>query len=390
LKTDRVDAGGDGPALDGAAPVVFLEEALQRLGEKRSLILALLGILAVAAIGIVDSLTGYEFGYSPFYLVPITIVAFYGGKGAGMATAVFATAAWFLADVNSGHPYINPLAAYWNTGVRLLIFAIIALMLARLKTHMLVERAQRQRLAELNRLKDQYVGMAAHDLRTPLAVIWMCAEALQRRQGGSSDRRQAEALEVILEKSDFMLRMVADLLDLSVIESGTLSLKKNDGDYEGFIRRHLEILQTLAERKHLTLQYEGGPLPAVPFDKGRIEQVLDNLIMNAMKFSPPNTVITVTVSLEGERIVTSVIDRGPGISPNELPHVFTAFRKTSAKPVGGEKGAGLGLTIAKRIVEAHGGAIAVTSVLGGGTTFRFTLPVRSLGKTSKNVVSSEG
>lgn len=369
-------AGGDGRALDGAAAVVFLEEALQRLGEKRSLILALLGILAVAAIGIIDSLTGYEFGYSPFYLIPITIVAFYGGKSSGVATAVFATAAWFLADMDSGHPYINPLAAYWNTGVRLLIFVTMALMLARLKTNMLVERAQRQRLAELNLLKNQYVGMAAHDLRTPLAVIWMCADALQRRQGGASDRRQAEALEVILEKSDFMLKMVADLLDLSVIESGTLSLRKNDADYGCFIRRHLEILQTLAERKHLTLQYQGGPLPTVPFDEGRIEQVLDNLIMNAMKFSPPNGVITVTVSQEGDRIVTSVTDRGPGISPEELPHVFTAFTKTSAKPVGGEKGAGLGLTIAKRIVEAHGGEIAVTSVLGKGTTFRFTLPVR--------------
>jgi signal transduction histidine kinase len=245
---------------------------------------------------------------------------------------------------------------------------------------MLVEKRQREKLVELNRLKNQFVGMAAHDLRTPLSVIWMCAESLQRRQGATPDRRQAESIEVILAKSDFMLRLVADLLDLAAIESGSLTLQRSCGDFGDFVRRHLEILQVLAERKQITLQFEGGALPGVRFDSGRIEQVLDNLIMNAVKFSPLHSVITVSVSREAERVVTRVTDRGAGIAADELPQVFTAFKKTSVTPVGGEKGAGLGLAIAKKIVEAHGGEIGVTSVRGAGTTFSFTLPAECPGQ----------
>lgn len=321
--------------------------------------LGLLGIFTVALIGVVDGLTGHEFGFSPFYLIPITIVSFYGNKKFGIANAVFATAAWFFAEVCAGHVYTQPLAVYWNASVRLLIFVIIAAMLARLKTNMLVEKAQREKLAELNHIKNQFIGMAAHDLRTPLTVIWLCVEFLQRKAGADLDHRQVGSLNLILEKSDFMLKMVSDLLDISAIESGNLTLKKSRGDYGDFVRRHVETLQILAESKHLALTFEGGTLPTVSFDQGRIEQVLDNLIMNAVKFSRPHTAITVSVALEGEQVVTSVVDHGPGIPPKELPNVFKAFTKTSVKPTGGEKGAGLGLAIAKRIVEEHGGDLSL-------------------------------
>jgi len=379
MKTDQADVRGANSAQTGGSS---FEDTLQRLGEKWALVFTLCGILAVILVGILDTLAGHEFGFSPFYLIPITIAAFYGGKMPGMAVAFSATAAWYFAEAYAGRPYANSLAIYWNTGVRLLIFVIISLMLTRLKSNMLVEKAQRDKLSELNRMKNQFVGMAAHDLRTPLGVIWMCAEFLQRQQGDAPDRREAESIAVILAKSDFMLRMVADLLDLSAIESGSLTLKQCRGDFGGFVRRHLEILQALAERKQLSLQFEAGTLPTMWFDQGRIEQVLDNLIMNAVKFSPPHSTVKVSVSQEGDRVVTRVSDRGPGISPDELPQVFTAFKQTSVKPAGGEKGAGLGLAIAKKIVEAHGGEIGVTSACGAGTTFFFTLPVNSLSPES--------
>lgn len=381
-KTDRVDAGGTWPARGGVTGLRFLEDHLRRFGEKRALVFALCNLLAVVLIGVLDALSGHEFGFSPFYLIPITIAAFYGGKRIGVTAALFATAAWYLAEVHASHPYRNPLAIYWNTGVRLLIFGIISLVLTRLKVSLTVEKAMREKLTELNNLKNQFVGMAAHDLRTPLAVIWMCAETLQRRLADATDRRQAESIALILEKSDFMLRMVAELLDLSALESGSLCLKTNCAEYGVFLRRHLKILQTLAERKHITIEFECDALPAVSFDQGRIEQVLDNLVMNAVKFSPPHSVVTVSVSREGERVVTRVTDRGIGISAEELPRVFMAFTKTSSHPVGGDKGAGLGLAIAKRIVEAHGGEIAVTSVPGAGATFLFTLPVHDLQQDS--------
>lgn len=133
VEADRADAGGNGSARDRAAAVRSLEDALQRFGEKQPWVLAGLGILAVAVIGILDGLSGYEFWFSPFYLIPITIAAFYGGRKSGVVVAVTAAGAWFLADSSSQHPYANALAIYWNTGVRLLIFMIIALMLTRLK-----------------------------------------------------------------------------------------------------------------------------------------------------------------------------------------------------------------------------------------------------------------
>lgn len=377
LGYDRVEAREAGSQHPSVLVAALLENVIQRLGERRPGLLGVLGIFSVAVIGVVDGLTGYEFGFSPFYLIPITIVSFYGNKKFGVANAVFATAAWLLAEMYAGHVYTQPLAEYWNASVRLLIFVVIAVMLARLKTNMLVEKAQREKLAELNHIKNQFIGMATHDLRTPLTVIWLCAESLQRKAGATLDRRESESLNLILQKSDFMLKMVADLLDITAIESGSLALKRSRGDYGDFVRRHVDTLQMLAESKHLALTFEGGTLPPVSFDQGRIEQVLDNLIMNAVKFSRPDTVITVSVAQEGEQIVTSVIDHGPGIPLKELPDIFKAFTKTSVKPTGGEKGAGLGLAIAKRIVEEHGGEIAVTSSFGEGSTFCFTLPVCS-------------
>lgn len=352
-----------------------VESAVERLGERRASALTLLGALSVALIGIVDGLSGFEFGYSPFYLIPVTVVSFYGGRRAGVAVAFLASAAWYLADLYAMHVYAHPLAAYWNTGVRLLIFTVVALMLAQLKSNIRVERLQREKLAELNRLKNQFVGMAAHDLRTPLAVISMCTESLRRRQGEATDPRQAESLKVITEKCDFMLAMVAGLLDLSAIESGSLSLNRKLGAYGDFVRRHLDILRVLADRRQITFEFAAQELPPMCFDEGRVEQVLDNLVMNALKFSPARSVVTVAVTREGDQVVTRVSDQGPGIPAEEAPHVFTAFKKTSVMPAAGEKGAGLGLAIAKKIVEAHGGEIGVASVRGHGASFTFTLPL---------------
>ncbi len=330
---------------------------------------------AIAAIGMLDGVTGYDFGLSAFYLVPVMAGAYFAGGPAGILNACAAAAAWYLAERYAGHVYGSPAAIYWNTGVRLLIFALMAVTMARLRASLAIEQRQRERLTELNDLKNQFVGVAAHDLRTPLAVIRMYAEIIAEKGEGLAATQRAAFLRVIRDRADFMLRLVEELLDLSAIESGKLSLQVARQDYRRFLEEQLGMLRSLAEQKGVRVLLEGEAIPPLPFDAGKIEQVLGNLVINALKFSPPGAAIRVSVSVEGNRVVTRVTDEGPGIPDQELPQLFVPFRRSSVPPYGDDKGAGLGLTIAKQIVEAHRGEIGVTSAPGRGSTFSYALPL---------------
>ncbi len=235
-----------------------------------------------------------------------------------------------------------------------------------------------EQLVQLNRQKNVLLGMAAHDLRSPLAVIEIYAGFLLEDLQKSHPDKELEFLRIISRQSRFMLRLIDDLLDVSAIESGQLQLDLAPGDYLAFVREHVELSRELAARKGMHLELlapaEG---PEVCFDRRRLEQVLNNLISNAIKYSPPDTVTTVSVAPEESFLMTRVIDEGPGIPPEDIPYLFKEFHKASTKPTGGEKSTGLGLAISRRIVEGHGGKIGVESTPGRGSTFWFSLPLGS-------------
>jgi signal transduction histidine kinase len=241
------------------------------------------------------------------------------------------------------------------------------------------DRELRERIEELqglNRIKDEFVGMAAHDLRSPLAVVEMYASFLLEDPQGSLTEKNREFLRVIKNQGRFMLNLINDLLDVTRIESGHLDLNVQSGDWVEFVRRNVDLNGVLAARRGVAIEIDVAAAESctVPFDRNRMEQVLNNLIGNAVKFSPAGSRIVVRVCREGEFVRVNVIDSGPGIAAGELAALFKPFYRGSAPLPPGERSTGLGLPIARRIVEAHGGKIGVESQVGRGSTFFFTLP----------------
>jgi signal transduction histidine kinase len=241
----------------------------------------------------------------------------------------------------------------------------------------LAEEALRQsneQLRELNSQKNEFLGMAAHDLRNPIAVIQNSSLILSRYSSENLSEKQKEFLKKIYDTSKFMLELLNSLLDISKIESGKLELELSKNNYPDFVRKNIEFNRFFATEKGISIDsILPDDIPPVDFDKNKIEQVLNNLISNAIKYSHSNTTIRIEVLKEKGFVLTKVIDQGQGIPENELPHVFKPFQKASTKPTAGEKSTGLGLAIVKKIVEGHQGIIGVESEVGRGSTFFFKL-----------------
>ena len=244
-------------------------------------------------------------------------------------------------------------------------------------------RAQRElarRNAELTRIneeKNQLLGIAAHDLRSPLAAIYSCSEFLLDEPPNLNED-QLEMLRAVKTSSLYMLQLIEDILHLSRMESGKIELHIRRFDPTELATRHVAVNRPIAARKNITIDLDIEPnLPAIEADPHKIEQVLENLISNAIKFSSPQTVVKVTLGRDGPRLKIAVADQGPGIPEAERGKLFLPFSRTSVRPTGGEKSSGLGLAIARKIVEAHRGRIWLESEVGKGSTFVVTLPVQA-------------
>ncbi len=232
-------------------------------------------------------------------------------------------------------------------------------------------------LARLNELKNQFLGMAAHDLRNPLSVIIMYSQFLL---DGDLSAEQRDFLLKINQMSEFMVNLVNDLLDVSAIESGRLTLDLWPTDLAALVSDNVARNRLLAARKQIEIALESAlesaAAPRLLLDAAKIEQVLDNLIGNAVKFSPPGSRVRVTLEQADNEARIAVQDQGPGIPPEEQARLFQPFGRGRSKGTGSEKSTGLGLMIVKRIVTAHGGRIWLESEPGAGATFFVALPFR--------------
>ena len=231
-------------------------------------------------------------------------------------------------------------------------------------------------LRRLNELKNRFLGIAAHDLRNPASVIVGFSEMLMGELGGSLSASQSKMLSIIRESGDFILRMLDDLVDFSTIESGQLQLNKEPADLRAIVDRHVELNRIAGARKNIGIRHvENGPVPMLNLDADKIGQVLNNLISNAIKFSKPNTRVTVGITVSPDEVTVSVADEGPGIPAGEMDRLFKPFERTSVKATAGERSTGLGLSISRTIVTGHGGKIWAESSEGAGSTFYFTIPL---------------
>ncbi len=239
------------------------------------------------------------------------------------------------------------------------------------------QRELARRNAELRRLneeKNRILGMVAHDLRNPIGVVASYGKLLKRGKFGELNERQQEILERMVGNCFWMLSMVEELVDLTAIESGTVALACEDLDLERVVRDCIELASAFAEEKQISIVCEVQSSGSVWADRGKLLQVMTNLLTNAIKYSAAKTTTTITIGTDGQASWVSVSDEGQGIAPDKIDELFQPFSTVGSKATGGEKSTGLGLAIVRRIVQAHGGGISVTSELGQGSTFRLDLP----------------
>ena len=234
-------------------------------------------------------------------------------------------------------------------------------------------------LERLNEQKNRFLGIAAHELRSPLQFILAYSEFLVDEASDALTDRQMQFLSIIRSSSEFVVRLVNDLLDVAKIDAGKLELNPDSTDLVALVRENVSLNQTLAAKKDVQIRLEDEMLPPVVLDPDKMVQVLNNLINNAVKYSPPGTTIRVRLGREDDHVHLSVQDSGPGIPADDLKRVFQPFETTKLKGPDGEKGTGLGLAIAKKIVEGHGGTIWVQSETGQGASFHVTLPIEGEG-----------
>lgn len=232
------------------------------------------------------------------------------------------------------------------------------------------------RLADLNVEKNRYVGMVAHDLRNPIGIAVSFSEILMEECDHLTREDRMEFLDQIHKNCSFSLKLISDFLDVSKIESGIFDLNLGDQDYLAFVKENITQSEIIARNKSQQIEVKSSSEPIiVRFDANKILQVINNLLGNAIKYSFPHSQIVVDVYKAENRVITRIIDHGQGIPERELEKLFAPFQTTSVKPTASEKSTGLGLAIVKKIVEAHGGTVAVESKVGTGSTFSFTLPL---------------
>lgn len=241
-----------------------------------------------------------------------------------------------------------------------------------------ISRELQKKTAQLeraNELKNQFLGMAAHDLRSPLAGIYAYIELLMDDLRPVQGTGMAQSLEEIHREVDYMLNLVTNLLDYSVIEQGHLDLALQEVEVRQLLQQVVQLNTLLAKKRQVrvTLQIEHDP-GAVNLDLNRIRQVLNNLLANAIKYTPQGREVTLTLGLMGQELLFQVQDQGQGVPEQEQGRLFTPFGKTSTRALSGDKSTGLGLSICKKIVEAHGGRIWHHNLPEGGACFSFTLP----------------
>ncbi|GAB2845253.1 hypothetical protein GCM10027277_11650 [Pseudoduganella ginsengisoli] len=244
------------------------------------------------------------------------------------------------------------------------------------RERLLVQAQQAREVADAqNRAKDEFLAMLGHELRNPMAPISMAAHMLS--MPGLDQAKLRHASQVIGRQVEHMNRLVNDLLDVSRVTRGLISLERKPLQIQSIIASALEQASSIVEAGKHELVVETGNAPLwLSGDAIRLVQVLTNLLVNAVKYSPPNTRIVVRAAEEGSTLVLSVIDNGSGIEPDLLPRIFDLFSQGARRPDRAAGGLGLGLALVRKIVELHGGTVtAYSEGVGKGSCFTIRLPM---------------
>lgn len=229
-----------------------------------------------------------------------------------------------------------------------------------------------EQLVEMDQARTEFYNTAAHELRTPVSIINGYVELLEMSGKENLSEKQQEYLELATQSCDRLIDLIGDMLDISRFDVDKMELSIRENDISDLVRDVCREIRGISDRKGLVLEASSGPLCILNYDEFMIRRVLVNLVGNSVKFTPQGGRITIELEDKDHEVMVSVIDTGPGISSEEIPHLFKEFHSVS-QPTG-PQGTGLGLSISKKIVDAHKGEIWAESELGTGSRFCFTLP----------------
>ncbi len=342
-------------------------------------------------ITFIDYITGVDYSLSIFYLLPISLVAWYAGFGAGIIASAAGAVLWFIVDsVLGGHVYASPAAGYWNSLVRFGFFIIVTTILSRLKRSIEATRARTVELAlsyanldqarkEQLIIKDQLLSYVSHELRTPLTSVHQFLTILLDGVAGEMGGEQKDYLEIALKNVNQLNKMIDDLLERTRIDSGKLHLQPESMHFQVVLDDLIPTWHSIAAKKDISLITDVSPnLPPLYADPDRIRQVLLNLLDNAIKFTPEGGAVKVKAEVyetDPAFVRISVTDTGPGIRPELQDRLFERLYQIEDVHTESRKGLGLGLYICREIISRHKGKIWVVSQPGAGSTFYFTLPI---------------
>lgn len=233
-----------------------------------------------------------------------------------------------------------------------------------------------EKLKKINIEKNKYIGIVTHDLRNPIGNAFSFSDLLIADYFELSPEKHIQYLKIINERCEYSLKLIEDFLDAAKIEAGILDLQLKEYNFCEIISQCITQNQLFSQKKaqKVSLNFDSENL-MVKVDRDKIEQVINNLISNAIKYSEPNTHIYILLESNNKELTLTVKDEGRGIPEDELASVFNVFQTTSVKATAQEKSTGLGLAIVKKIVHAHNGQIGAKSKVGVGSEFFFTLPL---------------
>lgn len=233
-----------------------------------------------------------------------------------------------------------------------------------------------QRLNEVNRLKDVFLSTATHELKTPLTSVIAYSELLADQRLALGDTRRGEFMARLRSEAHRLLGLIDDILDLSRIESGKLTLQRRLVLLGDLAREAVETTRPLAEKYGIAIETAlDAELPHMPLDAVKMRQVIVNLLVNAVKFSPRSGTVVIRTGVDGDDALLEVVDRGAGIRPEETTYIFEMFGQGTNAIEDSRGGLGIGLHLVKRISELHGGHVGVNSRPGQGSTFWVRLPL---------------
>jgi len=358
---------------------------------KSPLLVAVLGLAFIAVVSVLDYLTGPQLSLSLLYLMPIGLVTWNLGRRWGAVAVVISTVAALVSDVlSSPSTSTTDPVPYWNGIVRFAVFLAAAMLLDTLRSiidaqwGLVDEEAGRSSdLREMNDVKDTLLHAVSHDLKGPLAGILGAMQTIRRDDELHLTADEREALYEVIEHSGRkMNRLIDDLLDLDRIDRGKVHPQRRPTDVGELARR---VVADTAQLDDHPVRVRADAV-MVEVDPSKVERVIENLLVNAARYTPPGTAVLVQVTARPDGVDLVVEDDGPGI-PDELKDVlFEPFRQGEDSS---GRGMGIGLSLVQRFAELHGGSARIEDAATGGARFVIELPgaVTPLGKATDGLVA---